>query len=173
MTIYNNGNVGIGTTSPQAKLHVVGSVRIGEQTRTNWPSDAPIYQMTLYGTAGDIPFRTASTSPMTMNQVFGPFGYANPSCDSSHAKWYRLYAEYVDSIQSGGQSPMIRIDFSSGTDRDFTMPLTWGSVPSYRTYLSAPFQETNTNHANIQTWVSGTAGPYVEVRKVELWAYCL
>ena len=169
----NSGSVGIGTTSPQAKLHVVGSVRIGEQTRTNWPSDAPIYQTTLYGTAGDIPFRTASTSPMTMNLVYGPFGYANPSCDSSHAKWYRVYAEYVDNITSGGQAPMLRIDFSSGTDRDFTMPLTWGGVPNYRTYLSAPFQESNTNHAYIQTWINGTAGPYVEIRKVELWAYCL
>lgn len=52
------------------------------------------------------------------------------------------------------------------------MGYTYGGSPNYRTWLSSAFTATDVNHANIQMWINGTAGPYAELRNAELWMYC-
>lgn len=131
----------------------------------------PRYQTTIYGANGDLPFRLTATTPLTMRYVYGPLSYAMPACASGN-RWLRTYAEFVDNITTGGQVVMLRIAFDGGVNVDFNLSSTWGGSPSYRTFLSAPWQSANTSHASIQAWVSGVAGPYAEIRKAEIWMYC-
>jgi hypothetical protein len=119
-----------------------------------------------------MPIITSSTSPVNISEMHGPFVYATPSsCPAGLSRQFKLYAVYTDTI-SGAQLPMLRISFSGGTDRDFTLSATNGASSKYRTYLSNFFTETNTNDATMKAWLSGSSGPSFEVRRAEIWTYC-
>lgn len=156
---------------------VANGLTLGGVTRTTWPvsssdNPSPIFIETIYGD-GDLPWRSYATSPQTMRTVYGPFAYYMPSCATGYTKYYRLYAEFVDNITNTGQTVYTRIAFADGQNLDFNFDHTWGGSPSYRTYLSSLFQTSNSNHANIQAWINGASGPYLEIRKLQIWAYCL
>lgn len=189
------GYVGIGLTNPSARLDVFGEIKgtsltIGTANRTAWPVDAPIFRNPVYGANGDLPFRTGSLTPVSMRTVYGPISYAQPGCPAGTSKWYKIYAEVVDNMQSAGNI-VYKMDFESGSDvldfyppgagaedtSDIDMGRTWGGSPSYRTALSGLFQTTNTAHIMSQMWLGNSpscgGACYGEIRRVELWAYCI
>lgn len=169
------------------------SITIGTDTRYAWPTNeasvtpSPVYRTTLYGAGtGDIAFRTTANTPQSMRFVYGPFSYANSSitCPASYDKLYKIYVELVDNSTSPTQNSMLRLTFDNnpgdaipGMDLspDLNMGYTVGGAPSYRAWISdfITGAQVNTDHVTVKTWVSGTAGPYVEIRKVELLAYCI
>lgn len=188
LTINGAGNVGIGVNSTGSKLEVAGDVKatsitLGGITKTAWSTDAvqaPIYTTSLYGTAGDIPVRTTSNTPVTIRTVYGPLSYAQPNlaCPTGTTKKYKIYTEYVDNITSGGQKPHLRLVFDqSGKVLDLTLDSTWGSSPSYRTWVNTVpdyfLTEMDNNHVSVQIYIQGVSGPYMELRKADLLAYCI
>ncbi|HCC49236.1 MAG TPA: hypothetical protein DEQ38_14135 [Elusimicrobia bacterium] len=132
----------------------------------------PVFTSTIYGGNGDLPFRTSANAPVTMRAIYGPFSYGMPSCPAGSVRNHKLYAEFVDNIQGGGQHVFLRIAFDGGVNRDFDLGSTWGDSPAFRTYVSSAFTEANAAHASVQLWVSGTNGPYAELRKAELQTFC-
>lgn len=78
----------------------------------------------------------------------------------------------VDTI-SGAQNVALRIDFTSGTDRDLNLgSTTSGANPNYRTWDSGFFQESNTADATVKLWINGASGPSVTLRKADLMLFC-
>lgn len=84
----------------------------------------PVFKVNLFS-RGDAPARTTSTSFQTLRYVYGPFSYAQPSCPAGTTKQYKVYAEFVDNITSGGQTAKLRIALDGGTNIDFDMGYTW------------------------------------------------
>lgn len=67
MRILGNGNVGIGTTAPEAKLHVLGKIRLGSETGT---SEAPSVPSGYSG----LVLRRINSADSAMNQVVAVLG---------------------------------------------------------------------------------------------------
>ena len=74
MVINNNGNVGIGTTNPSDKLHVIGNIRINGGDILQWSGQAFIQTIG----ANDIFFRPNSTLRMILT-AGGNLGVGNAS----------------------------------------------------------------------------------------------
>ena len=142
------------------------------QVRVDAANSIPVHKEVIYGSGGDLPFHTTSTGWVTMRYVYGPFSYSMISCPSGATRYHRAFAEFVDNITSGGQSVQVQLAFDGGATRLWDMGGTGGGSPSYRTWLSGTFTESNTNHANVQVHINGSAGPFVEIRRVEIWTYC-
>ncbi len=164
------GGTGTGRFELSDDLEVEGNVRPSGALADNYHL---IGVTTLFGNAGQRAFRTTSTSFQQFSEVYGPFSYSIPTCPSGTTVQYKLYVEYVDSMTTSGSSTL-RIDFSSGTDRDFTLSRTWGASPYFRNYLSSFFTESNTNHATLQIRLNSPTPPsaYIELRLAQLWTYC-
>jgi hypothetical protein len=63
MTILNNGNIGIGTPSPEQKLHVEGNIQIGNQDSLTWAYDNGSfynYITNFYNTTDGLTYRSGS-----------------------------------------------------------------------------------------------------------------
>lgn len=72
LVIDSSGNVGIGTTSPGAKLHVNGTVRVNNEVQ--FTND----QMRIYRSSNDMRLRTGSSDRMTIDST-GNVGIATTS----------------------------------------------------------------------------------------------
>gem|GEM_PF-2977055 len=78
--IKNNGNVGIGTTSPTAKLDVAGYIKsntgfcIGSECITSWPSGDEIRKILVYNKAGTYSYTIPSGVSKAHIRVWGAGG---------------------------------------------------------------------------------------------------
>ncbi|MFA4889762.1 MAG: hypothetical protein WC628_09360 [Candidatus Omnitrophota bacterium] len=67
VAILDNGNVGIGTTNPQAALDLgSGGIRLGNVTKASWPQGT----VTGTGTEHKVPKFSATTSELTESQIY-------------------------------------------------------------------------------------------------------
>ncbi len=78
VTVLKNGNMGIGTTSPQAPLHVAGQVRIGTIEHIE---DGGINELSFYGDIRPVTdnLYDLGTSSFRFNDVYATSGVVNTS----------------------------------------------------------------------------------------------
>jgi len=88
-SIYDNGNIGIGTTSPAQKLHVVGNARINGIgafgiAQSNW--DSSIYGIEIGGVGNALWANAGSYIELNNNGYFDSAGwkYANTAASSRY-----------------------------------------------------------------------------------------
>jgi len=136
--VNNSGNVGIGTTSPAAKLDVQTSstnlsLRLGNTNGTNWDfysyNDTNLYinntlgtKLTILNNNGNVGIGT--TSPSAMLDIYhATNGYASVGLQgySTAAKWFLTSGISGDTIQdfsishnNDGTSPVFRLSNSTG-----------------------------------------------------------
>jgi hypothetical protein len=168
------GSVGVGTTNPQAKLHVVGNIYVSSGNLRVSGTVNVVHRRPIYN-PGSQNFTLSTTPQNILNIIYGPYAYAANQIPvaGGATRNFRIYGVYSDNITSG-HNWYIRIENIDNTSNftDYEMNSTYGGTTIesrdwYTSYNTSSF----TNHGIIRTYVasgSSPANPVVSIKYLEL-----
>jgi len=162
--LITTGNVGIGTSNPQAKLHVNGNIYVSSGNIRVSGKIEVVHKRPMFGINNLV--RTTSltgSTPTTLiggNMIYGPYGYAIPTPQQGATRYFRIYAVYSDNIING-VFPVIRIVNTNNSSLyvDYNIESTYGdttgahSRDSYSNMSTATFG----SHGLLQAYIPSSA----------------
>lgn len=84
--IYNSGNLGLGTSTPDEQLHLTGRIHIGQTTAPAVTTDK------LYNVAGSLYWNALEISPQSKS---ANLVYASPNGSSGLPTWRKIYEDDI------------------------------------------------------------------------------
>jgi hypothetical protein len=122
LTVVTNGNIGIGTTSPTAKLNVSGSTDLFGNLRVGSNSSSTGFNIDL-GTSGVAGYRAGylygdGTTMYLTNQQNGGLNFG------TNNTWDRLVINAAGNVGIGTASPSYKLEINTGTITNGNLMLT-------------------------------------------------
>ena len=152
MTIDNNGNVGIGTTSPSGQLHITGSDTSDQVIIENTDASA--------ASAPDLVFWRNSASP-AVSDLLGRIDFRGENSASEAINYSYIYG-LIDNATNGSETGALRFFTQEDGVDDLRMAIVGSNVGIGTTSPGAPLHLNRTTGPTEIRYSAGNYGTYWE-----------